>query len=143
MPDQDLLTKLCRLCGIETRYLDFWGQERRVPEATQRALLAAMGLPMQDPEALRAAFQAREEHPWRRLLAPVQVVSDPGPGVSVSLHLPKRHAGAPCRWTLTEEGSSRFVGEFRPQDLPLQAEREIDGDWVGRYVLRLPHQVIC
>jgi (1->4)-alpha-D-glucan 1-alpha-D-glucosylmutase len=119
--------------------LDFWGQERRVPESTQRALLTAMGIPVQDPEALQSALQEREARPWRRPLATVLVVPEHGPGLQVSLHLPKRHAGKPWRWTLTEENGSRFVGEVRPQDLPLQAERELDGEWIGRYALSLPH----
>ena len=52
------LDRLCEAHGIATRYRDFWQREQVPAEATKRALLAAMGVSMDDAQAA-----ARVERP--------------------------------------------------------------------------------
>lgn len=58
-----MLRELTRRAGIESGYIDVWGRRHVTPEATQRALLRAMGLPCDSREAVRdsiARLKARD-----------------------------------------------------------------------------------
>ena len=72
----DGLDRLCELCGIALDYHDIWGSRRQVPEASRRALLAAMGVRIDGDRSPEAAIREIEQRPWRRALPPVLVWRD-------------------------------------------------------------------
>ena len=77
--DASSLQALARRHGIALAYHDIRGSERAAPEATLRALLAAMGV---DPAQADAAFS-------RRVLAPAIVAPAREQPVRISVTLPE------------------------------------------------------
>lgn len=113
MRDRDPLEQLCRYCGIEWEYRDFWGEEHRAPERTLRALLVAMGVMAEDadPAQVLAALEAQTPP----LLPPVQVCRE---HQAVPLMLaPEAHEHT-IEWHLMLEQGEHFSGECCPADLP-------------------------
>ncbi len=118
------LKRLAGLCGIELEYTDNWGHRHSVSEDTLRALLNAMGIAVDTDEALHAALAEQEERPWRRLLAPVQVVR--GTPVRIFLTLPEADLERTFHWVLTEEKGARREGRLTPAERA-PVERRIFG----------------
>lgn len=136
MTQPTALARLAALCGIATDYQDIWGKRHVTPPATERALLAAMHLPLEgDLDALADEIETRD---WRRPLPPVQVlrmgVSPPCVPVTVDAN----DAQQGWRWTLTLENGERADGQFRPGELKQLAERRCGERLYVRYALPLP-----
>jgi 4-alpha-glucanotransferase len=125
------------LYGIDPSYTDFWGKRRRVPEATERALLEAIGVAVNSDRAIADSLREAEARPWRRMLAPVRVIAVPEP-LEVTFTLPAGLGGATVDWTLIEEGGEAHEGRLTPDDLPAAATAEIDGEIYCRWRMRLP-----
>ncbi len=136
MSGQEPLDRLARGHGIEPAYHDIWGHEHPTPDQTRRALLRAMGVAIDDPAQVSTALAAIGTRPWRRVLAPVTVVTEGSP-IRVDIHLPAARAGTSRRWRLVAENGERREGRVRPEELPSSDEREIDGALWRRYELTL------
>ena len=132
------LRRLAKLYGIEPGYTDFWGKRRRIPDATARVLLQAVGAVVASPEEIAASLREAEARGWRRMLEPVQVSLASQP-LEVALSLPDRSGGARVRWRLVEEEGAGHAGEALLDDVPVIAEAEVDGRRYRRWRLRLPH----
>ena len=143
MTDLEALERLCRACGIETAYTDIWGAEHVVPTSTRLALLAAMGIAVGDDVELRAAWELREQRPWRRALAPVQVVRPADGPIRIEVMLALAQAAGPFDWRLHLEDGGEVGGQARPADLELLAQRAIAGVVMARYALILPETPPC
>jgi hypothetical protein len=76
MTDRTRLDHLSSCYGIALEYTDIWGRSHPVSETTQRALLAAMGVPAETEADLECALADYERRAWGSVLAPVQVVRD-------------------------------------------------------------------
>jgi 4-alpha-glucanotransferase len=74
-PKNSPIPFLGRCLGISGQYWDNFGRRHRTSLATYRALLAAMGVPWEDPEALTRELERRRLQPFDRLLSPVHLVS--------------------------------------------------------------------
>ncbi len=94
----DALATLAAARGVETRYVDGRGQERRATVESLMGILNSLGdmetlsSPAQAPQALRAYHQGRVE----RILEPVYVV-DEGVSAVVDLRLARRLNSFECR----------------------------------------------
>lgn len=131
------LDRLAGLAGIEASYEDVWGQQRDITAETKRALLAAMGLAVASDAEVQASLHDLEVRPWRRLLAPVRVLSTSEP-VDLTFTLPETVGQAHLAWTLAEEGGQVHTGETRLDGLPVLAAAEIDGRRYRRHGLSVP-----
>jgi 4-alpha-glucanotransferase len=131
------LRRLAKLYGIEPAYTDFWGQRRRVTDATVRVLLKAMGAEVGNGEEIAASLREAEARPWRRVLEPVQVSMASEP-LEVALSLPDRSGGTRLRWRVVEEEGAEHEGEALLDDLPILAEAEVEGRHYRRWGLGLP-----
>lgn len=129
------LDRLADLAGIEPDWTDIFGRRTFVPDATRRALLAAMGLPAGDAAEAADSLRRVEEREWRRALPPAVVVADDGPpSVEVAAH-----ETASGRWRLEEEGTGAVhSGAFEAAALPAVEERDIAGLRMVRRLLELP-----
>ncbi len=132
------LDHLARLAGIEDGWWDFFGEWRVVPAETKRVFLAAMGLPAEDDEQIRASLQDLEARPWRRWLVPVRVIEEHSAEPAIAVTLPAEADEAEFEWMLEEELGIVHAGRFRPCDLRWGEEREVDGLLVNRRWLDLP-----
>lgn len=125
---EQLLARLCSLCGIAAEYDDIWGNRCHVSPHTQAAILAAMGIPIENDEsALQAALHELVTRPWRQPLPGVKVVRENESRLHIPLRIPADRSDYTFTWTLTTEQGDAHSESFRPCELEVVAQREIDG----------------
>ena len=134
----DALSRLAAAAGILPEYLDVAGARHITSGATQRTLLAAMGMELQSDADAAAALAEREAREWRRVLPPVIVFSVGDVALSLEVRLPRALAEGAMRWTLIAEQGERWSGDFPVGDLRPTDERDIDGVVWVRARLTLP-----
>lgn len=136
MKHQDALARLAALYGIASEYHDIWGNVRHTGEATQHALLTAMGVELDgDLSVILAEHGAR---PWRRLLPPVLVVRVAQGAPAIPVSFPSAQAVKSYRWILKREDGGREEGLFQPSGLEAAGSHQVDGEQYQRGLLRLP-----
>ncbi|MGI9245828.1 MAG: 4-alpha-glucanotransferase [Steroidobacteraceae bacterium] len=131
-----LIDRLASQRGIGDAYHNYRGDLVHVSRASKQAILAAMGCPVDDPDAIERALQAHEAARWTSLLEPVAVVHPARPAVAVAI------AAAALDQEITyalqlEDGSAR-EGRVRAGDLRETERAEIDGRWRTRRELPMP-----
>ncbi len=116
-----LLKRWCERLKVDTEWHDVWGQRHEVPEEGLKALLAQLGAPRLDEEALDAAVAAD----WRQPLPPVLALRAEAAHFDVPLKLPRevRH----LRWTVHEEGGAVHSYEADADGLPQLDEASVHG----------------
>ena len=124
------LTALAEAYGVATNYWSFFGDNVRVPAATLRAILSAMGVDVQTDRDAAAALAYAQDLPWRRLLPPSVVVREGSGELEVQVA-----DGHDVALTVTlEDGSVR--------DIPIPAQdaesRTVDGGTVWRLHVPVP-----
>ena len=136
------LGRLIELAGVGTEYWDIWGNLHRVPEAAQRSILAALGLPAGDEAQIAASIDRLQTAEWRRWLPPVVVAWENEP-VEMRLSLPADRAAWPVVLSLTTESGQQREIVFRPAEAPVRARKWFDGSEVLRYHIPLPADLPC
>src|SRR6185295_9491578 len=105
MVDKEL-SELAAGYGIVPEYYDIWGQHHHVAEETLRALLAAMGVRVDNSEDLERELVKLHEAPWLEPCDPVLVIRH-GTTLPVwSLRLPadeSEDSALRIRWELRDE----------------------------------------
>jgi 4-alpha-glucanotransferase len=137
MSAPDPIRRLGQLYGIDPSYTDFWGKRRRVPVATERALLEAMGAQVGSEREVADSLREAEARPWRRMLAPVRAIAPPEP-LAITFTLPARLGSSAIDWTLLEETGQVHQGTLRPDELTPVGAAEVDGDTYRRWRMPLP-----
>jgi 4-alpha-glucanotransferase len=137
MSTRDPLRRLGELYGINSSYTDFFGKRRRVPTATEHALLRAVGAAVGSEREIADSLREAEARPWRRMLAPVRVIAAPEP-LEVTFTLPAGLRGATLDWVLAEETGGVHEGRLTPDELPEVAAAEVDGTTYRRWRMTLP-----
>jgi (1->4)-alpha-D-glucan 1-alpha-D-glucosylmutase len=136
MKHNDTLAQLAAFYDIASEYQDIKGNLCHTGEATQRALLTAMGVKLDiDLSVTLARHKAR---PWRSVLPPVLVVRVAENAVVVPVSFPSAHGNHSYRWQLTREDGGREDGLFQPSSLEAAGSHQIDGERYERGLLRLP-----
>jgi (1->4)-alpha-D-glucan 1-alpha-D-glucosylmutase len=139
MTERTLLDHLSSCYGIALEYTDIWGRSHPTSAATQRALLAAMGVPAETEADLECTLADYERRAWGSVLAPVQVVREETEGpFRISLTVLTACAHEPLRWRLMEESGQQHSGDLRPLDLEVLEQGEIAGTHFTRYLFPLP-----
>jgi hypothetical protein len=69
-----LLDQLARQRGIGDEYHNYRGDPVTIARESKQAILAAMGCPVDDPDAMQAALREYEARRWESMLPPVAVV---------------------------------------------------------------------
>ena len=134
--DAQVLASLAAKCGIETGFHEVGGQYRETSENTKRRLLAAMGVPANNPGETRASLDQIERDEWKQGLPPVTVIYAGRPA-SVEVVLP--HDTGDVTWNVTlgniaagHSGTSSFA------NLPLISERATGATRLQKRILQLP-----
>lgn len=137
--DHDILDHLADLSGIESSYLDIWGERRVLSRASKRMFLAAMGLAADTEVACAESIGAIERAVWLRLLDPVTIhIAGEETPLTVAVKHVAVAAGGVLSWTLIEENGARHEGRIRAIDLPLEKRHVVDGRTCERRALALP-----
>jgi 4-alpha-glucanotransferase len=128
------LHRLARLYGIERSYRDIWNRQHLTSAASERALLAAMGVPVADDAELEASLMLAESAPWRSVLPPV-IVTRSRPSALVTL---PEQAARRIAWRVRTEAGALERGEADLSALDVLDGAMIDGSRYRRYRLPLP-----
>jgi 4-alpha-glucanotransferase len=128
------LDRLAEHYGILAAYTDNWGQRREVSDATRRALLGAMGVPVASASELRSSLQRLEAEAWGEVLPPVAVLRAGAP-LATLVTVPASRSRR-LAWTVTTEEGERRAGTVAVDELELIGRRRIAGR--ERQRLRLP-----
>ena len=137
MSETDPIERLAGLVGIETRYVDAWGKPRRVPVTTIRAILASLGLPVDNAAEIARAADALRRRSVETPLEPVCIARLGAGPVAAAVTLPAEGGTATLAWEVIEEGGSRHRGEARFDELQLAESLDIDGRRYQRRRLRI------
>ncbi len=121
----ELVDRLAGVAGLEPWYYDLAGVKHDTPVESKVLVLSALGFDVSSIAGVRTSLARLEEEPWRRALAPFAVTQAKSP--SVDLFLPAEAAHRVHNWKMNLEDGDAAEGEFRPNALPLQGAREIDG----------------
>ncbi len=128
------LARLARLYGIERSYRDIWGRRHVTLAASERALLAAMGVPATSEAEVESSLVAAESAAWREPLPPVIVTRTTRPSALVTLAEP---AGR-LAWSVRTEAGPILRGEIQADSLRVVGSAAIDGAPYQRFRLPLP-----
>ncbi|WP_433875069.1 4-alpha-glucanotransferase [Sinomonas atrocyanea] len=128
---EGLLRELAGRHKVATAFWGWDGAEHPVSDATLRAVLGALGVPVGSTDDMLAALDEADLEPWRRLLPPA-VVTREGHEAPVQVHVP--HGRPVSVWVTTENGTSYTVRQVDDWEEP----RTVDGVLTGRAVFLLP-----
>ncbi len=135
VPD-DLLNELAHQCGLLAEYHDVFGQAHPLSPSTRDLLLRAVGVDLDDPEAVAAEVTRRRDAPWIEPLPPTLVLRQGED--TVPLALAASQAPAALRYRVHTEQGETLAGPVDPAQLTEIDRREIHGEQRVRYSLRLP-----
>ena len=91
------LARLAGLYGIEPGYHDIWGEWRATPEGTQRRLLAALGVEVDDEASVAAALAAAERARWERVVPAITCCAARASTAACACSFPRAPSRAPSR----------------------------------------------
>ncbi|MFN3077164.1 MAG: 4-alpha-glucanotransferase [Alphaproteobacteria bacterium] len=140
MEHREALTRLADLVGIEPAFWDIFGNKNEATDETRQALLAGMGLSVENDTAIAESFRVQDQRSWRQPL-PVVVVLRRGEALRVPLSLTSAMAGQRLRWSLAAEDGAVFSGDVGAAALPVTETRVIDGQTSARVHLTLPDSI--
>lgn len=140
MPVVKALDQLCGLCGIETEFVDTWGETVRVSTDTKRELLAAMGIDASDEARLPSIMAELESENWLRILPPVKVVREGEDSRVICVTVPRQLDHVLLTWLMDLDDGQRWEGNFCPAEQPLVGELSVGDQCCRRYAFTLPTQ---
>ena len=129
--DYDSLNALCAAHGIAAAYHDIWGNHHQPDIEAKQALLAAIGIPVQDNADIHRALEQAKLRGWDHMLPPVLVVSESESTIRVPLALEPAQIEKSVSWELTQES-----GEIRRGDWTLDATHSVAERLVGGILLK-------
>lgn len=132
----ELIDQLARQRGIGDTYANYRGDPMVISRDTRKALLAAMGCPVDDVAAMQEALRGHEKRRWSSVLPPVAVVR---PGhFAMIVGVPADALDQPFEWRIDLEDRGQRSGSIRSGELGEAERAEIDGRWQTRRHLWLP-----
>lgn len=135
------LDQLAELLGIEAQFKDARGKLQRTRADTKRALLAAMGLRVEDDRQIESSLKEIIESDWQRALPPVYVVFKSDEAIRVEVTVAS--GAAEIAWTLRIEEAGETSGRASASTLPLLETREIAGEKLERRELLIAGHIPC
>lgn len=131
------LDELCGLYGVYQEYYAIWGQRHPTSEQAKRAILAAMGVPAGDDEAVARSLHEFRKRAWARLLPPVLVVRELSGACRIPLNIPTTLDHTACRWRLRTESGQEWGADFVPSALMETGRQLLDGQEYLRKTLAI------
>lgn len=139
MNDDTPLARLALMAGIQPGYRDALGDKHVVSDETKVALLRAMQIPADSPDAIDDTLLRLDTEPWQRMTdAMLLVHARRGARATTTVTLPADRAQAEMTWVLELESGKRRKGRIRFGDLPLSDARQLDGKSIERRSFVLP-----
>ena len=143
MTEREILERLARSHEIAPDYYDIWGHRHEVPDASLRALLAALGVHAATPQEAEDSIRAIESERWRAVIAPAVVMRDDAAPWSLRLNLAAADADFPLAWRLTQEDGKGHEGVIDPASLTVAESADLDGERFTAREFALPVTAPC
>ena len=135
--DRSVIERLARLKGIGDAYHDYRGELKHFSFETKCELLSAMGVPVDDPDALSNELRRAEVERACRMLPLVAAVCG-GSRIGVDVSVSARDFGSTLIWSVISEDGSRQEGAASSADFPEVWRGEVDGSWYTRRRMEVP-----
>jgi 4-alpha-glucanotransferase len=136
MTDRGLLDRLAVLAGLQTSYRDAWGAQHDIPDTTQLALLAALGISADTDDVATRSIDGLEDRFHRALLPPVVVALEDEGFATVAVTVPAGQRGR-LTWRLACEAGAVLEDSAELTALPLEHTLP-DGQERRRLILQQP-----
>lgn len=119
------LDSLVEMRGIETQYIDAWGNPASVDESTKTKLLNVMGYDTSSEQALSEQIDDSIQMEWLKPMEPVMVVRE-SQTIVVSIKLPIELANDQHQFAIKLENGTELTQVFLPVDCDLIGASEIN-----------------
>ncbi|MCY7294033.1 4-alpha-glucanotransferase [Alteromonas sp. a30] len=143
-----LIEKLVELRGIESNYVDAWGDAVQISDDTKSMLLGAMGYDVENEEALEKRISDDIDKSWMSPLNPVQVNRE-HEALIIPVRLPIELVNDAFSFVITTEQGKTHSVNFVPSDGELINSVDIDDIEFQEYVVQIKetmplgyHQVV-
>ncbi len=132
-----VLQKLVEMRGIETNYVDAWGNPATVSEDTKAKLLNVLGYDTSSEEAIETQIGDEAKNVWLSPLNPVQVnrVED---NIQIAVRLPIELANDTYTLSVQTESGESITHDIVPVDEELIHVAQIDDVEFHEYVVSFP-----
>lgn len=127
-----VLQKLVEMRGIESHYVDAWGNPATISEDSKNKLLQVLGYDTSNPEILTQQFEQGIEDVWSSILNPVQV-SRTSQLLSIPVRLPISLVNENFTLVIATEQGETVQHSFTPIDQELAAAGHINDDEYHEY----------
>lgn len=134
---QQLLQQLVEMRGIETRYVDAWGNPATIAEKSKAKLLNVLGYDTSNDEKIQSQISADIASVWLSPLNPVSVVRSTEQ-INLPLRLPIELVNDEHVITITCEDGKAIEHNFIPVDQEMMTMAHIDDVEFHEYVVTLP-----
>ena len=139
--EHELLCELAERYGVASDYHDIWEQRHETSDQTRRAILDAMGVRVESPDAMQRALADCADAPWRQACDPTHVLPTDAPAGVWSIRMPAQEQedrDIILSWDVRDEtGVVRRRGQAGPGLSPAET-RTVDGFRHARFELPLP-----
>lgn len=143
MSDETLLGRLAVMAGIQPGYRDALGDVHVVSDQTKVALLRAMQIPADSPDAIADSLRRFDTQSWRRMTDAMTLVrAQHDARAAISVTLPADRAKAEISWVLELENGKQRQGHIRFGDLPVSDTRQLDGQSIERRLFVPPFPLL-
>ena len=126
------IQQLCQEHGIESNYIDAWGNPAVVIPESKAKMLSAMGYAVDDQATLSAQIQQKHRREWLRPLPPV-LVQPKSDHYSVEVRVEQQQASQLMKWQLNTENGQSLAGMLTPLEGNKVAEIELEGTLYQSY----------
>lgn len=134
---QQLLQQLVEMRGIETRYVDAWGNPATIAEKSKAKLLNVLGYDTSNDEKIQSQISADIASVWLSPLNPVSVVRSTEQ-INLPVRLPIELVNDEHVITITCEDGKAIEHNFIPVDQEMMTMAHIDEVEFHEYVVTLP-----
>lgn len=134
------LDSLVEMRGIETQYVDAWGNPAQVPESTKAKLLNVMGYDTQSDEKVETQINDKVVSAWLKPLEPVQVIRS-SEHIVITVKLPIELVNDVHVFRLTTETGTVIERAFTPVDCDLIDSADINGSEFQAYAVNIDESV--
>ena len=136
--EASLTLSLCRKLGVRTGYNDIWGVERRASESSLRAILGAMGAPVDDDVSMRRYLDEIDTQYWSGWIDPVMIAPACHEQIRIDIRIERSLEAQRLQWELILENGDTESGVITPADLNLMETRRIGERTYNRREFILP-----
>ena len=132
----EIIEQLVLARGIESDYIDAWGNQTSINQESKEKILAAMGYPMNSEQDLIDTINGEAETHWLTVTEPVIIARD-GQKTLFSFKLPIDYANDELTLNIQQAGKTIAGFSFTPVETELVAAVEIRDVEIQQYSLEI------